>query len=455
LPPQRTPAGNTATSAAFAFTVDTTPPAQPAITGAAYSGGVWNLSGKAATGSTVTIYDGGTKLGTASATSSAGWSFPANENNSAIRDFSVTATDPAGNTSVASADWLEGTPNADVFLFASEAALAGPAAIFGNGGSDTIGLTAPATPADADFAHTHNILTLALTGASTVSLGASATAAGIGAVTTGKGATIIADGNAGTLNVDASALAAGALLTFSGSESFAATGLIGNVAATSVAGALNVTTGTGSLSIATGAGSNNINATALGLNNTLTMTGSTKAIVSTLTGNLAAGSYAGNLTVTATGAGAQTIVTGSGADAVTASHGGDTFVGEKGADAFNVLGHETADTFAYNFVNDSLNLGNYDTITGFMDKGNGGSFNDILDLHNVSGLTTIQGGLNNTNQKVNGNSIAWFYDSTHNQTLVYANTGASSSSQSNTAMLIDLAGGNFHLSATPNVNVIV
>ena len=68
-----------------------------------------------------------------------------------------------------------------------------------------------------------------------------------------------------------------------------------------------------------------------------------------------------------------------------------------------------------------------------------------------SGLTTIQGGLNNANQDVRDHSIGWFYDAIHNQTLVYSNAGRSSLAQSSASlMLVDLVGGNFHLSAQPN-----
>ena len=75
----------------------------------------------------------------------------------------------------------------------------------------------------------------------------------------------------------------------------------------------------------------------------------------------------------------------------------------------------------------------------------------MLNFNNVSGLTTIQGGLNNANQDVRAHSIGWFYDAVHNQTLVYANAGRSSLAQSSASlMLVDLVGGNFHLSAQPN-----
>ena len=96
-------------------------------------------------------------------------------------------------------------------------------------------------------------------------------------------------------------------------------------------------------------------------------------------------------------------------------------------------------------------LGSYDKITEFADT-HDGAFNDVLNFSHISGLTTIQGGVNNANQKVNAHSIAWFYDEAHNQTLVYANTGGSFVAQSTASlMLVDFAGGNFQLSAQPNV----
>jgi hypothetical protein len=310
-------AGNTTTTSAVTATVNTgqvgTPPAPASITSVALSGGLWKLSGSAAAVSTVTAFDGPTKLGTTTADSSGSWSFPTQENNSVIRDFLATVTDAAGNTSAASAAWFEGTTGNDVFSFVSEAALVAPAALFGNGGSDTIAITAPATLADADFAHAHNILTLLLTGASAVTLGASAAAAGIANVTIGNGATSITDNNTGTLNVNAGALAAAALLTLSGSEKFAVTGLQGNLAATNVTGALNVTTAAASaLSIATGGGTDTITASAMTQGETLALTGSHAATVA-VGGNLAAGAYTGKLTVTASGTAPHAITTGTGA----------------------------------------------------------------------------------------------------------------------------------------------
>ena len=98
--------------------------------------------------------------------------------------------------------------------------------------------------------------TLALTGASSVTLGTSAAAASIANVTTGNAATSIADSNTGTLKVNAGALAAGTPFTLSGSEKIHRDRLYqGNLAVTNETGTLNVTTAAASaLSIATGGG---------------------------------------------------------------------------------------------------------------------------------------------------------------------------------------------------------
>jgi hypothetical protein len=417
--------------------------AQPSITTVALSGGLWQLSGSAAAASTVTVFDGATQLGTTTANSSGGWSFPTNENNSAIRDFTA-----AGNSGPASAAWFEGTTGADLFSFASEAALAAPAAIFGNGGSDTLDLTTPTTLADADFAHVHNILTMALTGASSVTLGTNAASASIANITIGNGATNIADSNTGTLNVNAGALATGTLLTLSGSEKFAVTGLQGNLAATNVTGTLNVTTAAASaLSIATGGGADTITASAMTQGETLTLTGSHAATVA-VGGNLAASAYTGKLTVTASGTASQAITTGSGADSITAANGADTITAGAGADTINVSGHTLADSFVYNAVSDSPNTSSgHDTITGFLAGTGTGATNDTLDFSAILGSTYSVQALSSTSTQVNADSIAWIFNSNANQTLAYVNaTGGALSQTSNKLIEVALA-GNIHLAA--------
>ena len=81
-----------------------------------------------------------------------------------------------------------------------------PGVINGNGGADTISMSAPVTLNSGDFANVSGVQSLQLTGASR-SLGADAATAGIVNVVTGNGATSITDSNGVPLNVDATALA--------------------------------------------------------------------------------------------------------------------------------------------------------------------------------------------------------------------------------------------------------
>ncbi len=95
-------AGLSIPSTSYGIQVDTTPPSQPKIE-AAEEGVQPVLSGRAEAYSTVTVYDGKTMLGTAKTAVDGTWSFqlPAGLSNGK-HALTVTAMDPAGNTSVAS-----------------------------------------------------------------------------------------------------------------------------------------------------------------------------------------------------------------------------------------------------------------------------------------------------------------------------------------------------------------
>jgi hypothetical protein len=106
--------GNTgAASTALAFKVDTVAPGAP--TGLADSsiiGGYVDvfhdtsgqkLTGWAAAGATVTVYDGDAKLGTALAAANGAWSYTLGSLADGAHSLTATATDAAGNTGVASA----------------------------------------------------------------------------------------------------------------------------------------------------------------------------------------------------------------------------------------------------------------------------------------------------------------------------------------------------------------
>lgn len=113
-------AGNTsAPSAAFTFTVDITPPASPvlptltddvgAVTGAIVNGTRTDdtrptVNGRGEPGTTITLYDGSTILGSVPVGADGNWTFiPAAPLTEGAHALSVTATDAAGNTSQPSA----------------------------------------------------------------------------------------------------------------------------------------------------------------------------------------------------------------------------------------------------------------------------------------------------------------------------------------------------------------
>ncbi|ONN93070.1 calcium-binding protein, partial [Burkholderia cenocepacia] len=111
-------AGNTGPSASVTVTGDTTAPVAPiigtvtddvgSVIGAIISGGSTDdatptLSGTAEAGSTVSVYDGTTLLGTTTADPSGNWTFtPTTGLGEGAHSLTVTATDTAGNVSVPS-----------------------------------------------------------------------------------------------------------------------------------------------------------------------------------------------------------------------------------------------------------------------------------------------------------------------------------------------------------------
>ena len=165
-------ASESATSPAFAFTVDTSP-----------RGCAWHRRGNLCGAAVDDLGDRAgerednrlrrrQRLGHNADGWNGAWSFPTGEDNSAIRVFSITAADAAGNASVKSGPVYLGTPGTDIFAFAAESSLAAAALISGGVGADTLQMTAAAVLTDADFAHVVSVETLGSTGVSSVSLGA-------------------------------------------------------------------------------------------------------------------------------------------------------------------------------------------------------------------------------------------------------------------------------------------
>src|SRR5260370_2703920 len=200
------------TNPAGTLQIDTLAPTVPTIISIAL-GGVggnhWVITGTAEANSNVAVFDGATQLSTVTASVSGSWSYTTigSVTNSSTHTFTANASDAAGNTSAFLAAWIEGTPGNDTFAFASEASLVAPGAVNGNGGADTILMTAAVTLNSGAFANVTSLQTLQLTGANTITLGSDAAAAGIVNVITGIGATSITDSNGVTLNVNATALA--------------------------------------------------------------------------------------------------------------------------------------------------------------------------------------------------------------------------------------------------------
>ena len=105
-------AGNASTSSAFSLTIDTVAPGAPVISGftndsGTVGDGITNdntptLSGTAAAGSTITVYDGSTALGTTTADGSGAWSYTTGTLSDGAHSLTAKATDAAGNQGAAS-----------------------------------------------------------------------------------------------------------------------------------------------------------------------------------------------------------------------------------------------------------------------------------------------------------------------------------------------------------------
>jgi hypothetical protein len=244
------------------------------IANAVAPSGTWNLDGTATAGSTVTLYNGTTQVGTTKADSSGNWTAPTAASTASVDTLTATSS---GATSRA---WIEGTAGNDTFSFASQALLDSPARILGNGGVDTILMTSPVTLTDADFANASGVQTLALTGASGVTLGGNAATAGITTVVTGTGMTTVADSNGVALAVNASALIAGQTLTLTGNSAVAVTLGAGNLVASGDSGNLKVFGGS---SVTLGSGTDTVSFSGSG--DTVTLGAGTDTVTFAGTGN--------------------------------------------------------------------------------------------------------------------------------------------------------------------------
>ncbi|MBR0718615.1 VCBS domain-containing protein [Bradyrhizobium liaoningense] len=110
--------------------------------------------------------------------------------------------------------------------------------------------------------------------------------------------------------------------------------------------------------------------------------------------------------------GNDTIYGGSGNDTINGNNGADTIIGGFGAD--QLTGSNGNDRFAYLFVADS-HAGQFDTITDFS------SGADKIDLTALGALGFVILALSSTSTAVPAHTIAWLYDGTANETIVYVN----------------------------------
>src|SRR5262249_22910254 len=101
-----------AASTALSVTVDTTAPPAPTINSYSTDSGTvgdgitndntLTLTGTAAAGNTISVYDGATLLGTATANGSGAWTFTTGVLSDATHSLTAPPTDAAGNVSAAS-----------------------------------------------------------------------------------------------------------------------------------------------------------------------------------------------------------------------------------------------------------------------------------------------------------------------------------------------------------------
>jgi hypothetical protein len=279
-----------AASSALSVTVDTVAPSAPAIStysndGGTVGDGITNdntltLTGTAAAGSTVSIYDGATLLGAAGANGSGAWTFTTGALVDATHSFTARASDAAGNTSAAS-----GAMNV------------------------TIDTAAPGAPTIASFSTDSGSVGDNITNDNTLTLTGTAVAGS--AVSLYDGATLLGTSTANSSG--AWSVTTGALSDATHSLTATATDTAGNVSAASAA--LTVTLDTvapgaptiASFSTDSGAAGGNITN-----DNTLTLTGAAAAgsTVSVYDGAAFLGS------ATANGTGAWSFDTGTLADAV-------------------------------------------------------------------------------------------------------------------------------------------
>ncbi len=266
---------NATYTAAQLLSGDQEAPLAPVITstsdGPPTTNPTWIVHGTAEPNSTVTIYRNNsgtiTTVGTGTADAEGNFSIETSSNQHGTRVLYATATDAALNVSPPSLLYYQGGHHAEVITLADAAALAGISVIDGfhqDTGPDVLKFSGATTLTDAAFAKVHDVESLELTGASSVTLGAMAAASGIGgvisptlglgSVITGDGSTSITDTNDRTLKVNAAALSEAAALTLAGAATFIVAGSANGTTIATAGGDDEITGGGGNDTIDGGDG---------------------------------------------------------------------------------------------------------------------------------------------------------------------------------------------------------
>jgi Ca2+-binding RTX toxin-like protein len=146
-----------------------------------------------------------------------------------------------------------------------------------------------------------------------------------------------------------------------------------------------------------------------------------------------------------------TLKGGAGVDVLIGGDGNNTFIGGSGGDT--LVGGEDKNIFKYNAVTDSQpgvtgKLANYDTVVDFNPS------HDAFDFSAIAGVTKLQGHTANAaNTTINAHSVAWSFDFSHLDTIVYVNASSHPETVGATDMQIHLTGlvplnnSDFHLDA--------
>ena len=135
--------------------------------------------------------------------------------------------------------------------------------------------------------------------------------------------------------------------------------------------------------------------------------------------------------------GADILIGKAGGSVMNGNGGNDVLVGNTGAD--KMTGGAGNDTFVFMALTDSKpGAGNFDTIIDFTHN------SDHIDLSAIAGATNVQGAVGAANT-VAANSISWFVDNAHNETILYVNATAAAN---HVDMEIHLTGTNINLTGS-------